>query len=68
MERSRIRELHDITDISNVASMLERGILSHRLAGRAASGHPFPRFERAATPADPGRKPILTCAFTPTGV
>jgi hypothetical protein len=39
MERSRILELHYITDMANVASILEQGILSHRLAQRAASGH-----------------------------
>jgi ssDNA thymidine ADP-ribosyltransferase DarT-like protein len=39
MERSRIQELHYITDMANVASMLERGILSHRLARRVASEH-----------------------------
>jgi len=39
MERSRIQELHYITDVANVASMLERGILSHRLAKRTARGH-----------------------------
>lgn len=39
MERSRIRELHYITDMANVASMLERGLLSNRLARRVASGH-----------------------------
>jgi ssDNA thymidine ADP-ribosyltransferase, DarT len=39
MERSRIHELHYITDMANVASMLAQGILSHRLARRVASGH-----------------------------
>jgi len=39
MERSRIQELHYITDMANVASMLERGILSNRLVRRVASGH-----------------------------
>jgi hypothetical protein len=39
MERSRIQELHYIADMANVASILERGILSHRLARRLASGH-----------------------------
>jgi hypothetical protein len=39
MERSHIRELHYITDIANVASILERGILSNRLARRVVSGH-----------------------------
>jgi hypothetical protein len=39
MERSRIRQLHYITDMANMASILEQGILSHRLAQRAASGH-----------------------------
>jgi hypothetical protein len=39
MERSRIQELHYITDMANVASMLERGILSHRLVRRVASAH-----------------------------
>jgi hypothetical protein len=39
MERSRILELHYITDMANVASILEQGILSHRLAQRAASEH-----------------------------
>jgi ssDNA thymidine ADP-ribosyltransferase, DarT len=38
MERSRIQELHYITDMANVASILERGILSNRLARRVA-GH-----------------------------
>jgi hypothetical protein len=39
MERSRIQELHYITDVANVASMLKRGILSNRLARRVARGH-----------------------------
>jgi hypothetical protein len=39
MERSRIQELHYITDMANVGSILERGILSHRHAQRVASGH-----------------------------
>jgi hypothetical protein len=39
MERSRIWQLHYITDMANMASILEQGILSHRLAQRAASGH-----------------------------
>jgi ssDNA thymidine ADP-ribosyltransferase, DarT len=39
MERSRIQELHYLTDMANVASMLEQGILSNRLARRAAIGH-----------------------------
>ena len=39
MERSHIQELHYITAMANVASMLERGILSNRLARRLASGH-----------------------------
>lgn len=39
MERSLIRELHYINDIANVPSILERGILSHRLADRLASVH-----------------------------
>jgi ssDNA thymidine ADP-ribosyltransferase, DarT len=39
MERSRIQELHYITAMANVASMLARGILGHRLARRVASGH-----------------------------
>ncbi len=39
MERTRIQELHYITDMANVASMLERGILSYRRAERMASGH-----------------------------
>jgi hypothetical protein len=34
MERSRIQELHYLTDMANVASILERGILSNRLARR----------------------------------
>jgi hypothetical protein len=38
VRRSRIRELHYITDMANVASMLERGILSNRLARRMAGG------------------------------
>jgi hypothetical protein len=38
MERSRIQELHYITDMANVASILERGILSNRLARRVV-GH-----------------------------
>jgi hypothetical protein len=37
MERSRIRELHYITDMANVGSILDRGILSHRLAVRRVS-------------------------------
>jgi hypothetical protein len=36
MDRARIRELHYITDIANVASILELGILSHRLADQVA--------------------------------
>jgi ssDNA thymidine ADP-ribosyltransferase, DarT len=36
MDRARIRELHYITDIANVASILDLGILSHRLAERIA--------------------------------
>ena len=39
MQRSRIQELHYITDMANVASMLERGILSNRLARRVAGEH-----------------------------
>ena len=39
MERSQIQELHYITDMANVPSMLERGILCHRLATRTAKGH-----------------------------
>jgi hypothetical protein len=39
MERSHIRELHYITDMANVPSMLEHGILCHRLAARTARGH-----------------------------
>lgn len=38
MEHSRIQELHYITDMANVASILERGILSNRLARRVV-GH-----------------------------
>jgi hypothetical protein len=34
MERSRIQELHYLTDMANVAFILERGILSNRLARR----------------------------------
>lgn len=36
MDRNRIRELHNITDWRNIPSILERGILCHRLAARAA--------------------------------
>jgi hypothetical protein len=39
MERSRIQELHYITDMANVPSLLGLGILSHRLAGRVVRGH-----------------------------
>ena len=39
MDRSQIRELHYITDMANVPSMLERGILSHRLAARMVREH-----------------------------
>jgi hypothetical protein len=39
MERSRVRELHYITDIANVASILEHGILSHRLVERLVGPH-----------------------------
>jgi hypothetical protein len=39
MERSQIQELHYITDMANVPSMLEHGILCHRLAARTARGH-----------------------------
>jgi ssDNA thymidine ADP-ribosyltransferase, DarT len=39
MERSQIQELHYITDMANVPSMLEEGILCHRLAERTAQGH-----------------------------
>jgi hypothetical protein len=39
MERSQIQELHYITDMANVPSMLEQGILSHRLAARTARRH-----------------------------
>lgn len=39
MERSQIRELHYITDMANVPSMLDQGILCHRLAIRTAQGH-----------------------------
>jgi ssDNA thymidine ADP-ribosyltransferase, DarT len=39
MERSQILELHYITDMANVPSMLEQGILCHRLATRTARGH-----------------------------
>jgi hypothetical protein len=38
MERSHVQELHYITDMANVASILERGILSNRLARRVV-GH-----------------------------
>lgn len=34
MERDEISELHYICSISNIASILERGILSHSMAGR----------------------------------
>jgi hypothetical protein len=39
MERSRIQELHYITDMANVVSILARGILSRRLARRAVESH-----------------------------
>jgi ssDNA thymidine ADP-ribosyltransferase, DarT len=39
MERSRVRELHYITDIANVPSILEHGILSHRLVERLIGPH-----------------------------
>lgn len=39
MDRSQIQELHYITDMANVPSMLERGILCHRLAVRTAREH-----------------------------
>jgi ssDNA thymidine ADP-ribosyltransferase, DarT len=39
MERSRIRELHYITDIANVPSILEHGILSHRRVERLVGPH-----------------------------
>jgi ssDNA thymidine ADP-ribosyltransferase, DarT len=39
MERSQIKELHYITDMANIPSMLEQGILCHRLAARTAQGH-----------------------------
>jgi len=39
MERSRIQELHYIAVIANAASMLDQGILSHRLARRMARDH-----------------------------
>jgi hypothetical protein len=39
MDRSRVRELHYITHIANVASILDHGILSHRLVRRVASQH-----------------------------
>jgi ssDNA thymidine ADP-ribosyltransferase, DarT len=39
MERSQIQELHYITDMANVPSMLDQGILCHRLAARMARGH-----------------------------
>jgi len=38
VRRSSIHELHYITDMANTASMLERGILSNRLARRMAGG------------------------------
>lgn len=34
MERSDLTELHYITPIANVASILDRGILSHASAAR----------------------------------
>ncbi|HEX6674206.1 MAG TPA: DarT ssDNA thymidine ADP-ribosyltransferase family protein, partial [Actinomycetes bacterium] len=39
MERSRIQELHYITDMANVGSILARGNLSRRLAGRTLESH-----------------------------
>jgi hypothetical protein len=39
MERSRVRELHYITDIANVPSILDHGILSHRLVERLVGPH-----------------------------
>jgi hypothetical protein len=39
MERSRVRELHYITDIANVSSILEHGIFSHRLVERLIGQH-----------------------------
>ncbi len=39
MDRSCVRELHYITDIANVGSILDRGILSHRLARRRVNAH-----------------------------
>src|SRR6266567_2582312 len=39
MDRSRIRELHYITDIANVSSILDHGILSHRLVKRRIAAH-----------------------------
>lgn len=39
MDRSHLRELHYITDIANVASILDFGVLSHRLAARRAGSH-----------------------------
>jgi hypothetical protein len=39
MDRSRLRELHYITDIANVASILDHGLLSHRLVERRIGAH-----------------------------
>jgi len=39
MERSRIQELHYITDMANVVSILTRGILSRRSVRRAVESH-----------------------------
>lgn len=39
MDRSRVRELHYITHIINVGSILDRGILSHREAKRQVRSH-----------------------------
>ena len=37
MERAKLKELHYITHVDNVASICAKGILSHRLASRV--GH-----------------------------
>ena len=39
MDRSRVHELHYITHVANVVSILDRGIPSHHEAGRRVSSH-----------------------------
>lgn len=60
MQRSELTELHYITAIANVPSMLQRGLLSHRLAARVQH-HSVAMAaiqDRRATKRVPGGRPL----------